>query len=912
MQEDKHGRIWFRSFSGRLSYWANDSIYSIRANDSIVSYLGNSLVTSFYIDSGDTIWCGLRASLGCFKILPGYTEKELKYINLNIKGTYIMRLEGDHVICGNVLGKNIETPWYFMFNREKLTGQSFQSTSRIKNLRAAGIGEGRVLITNGRNIVLWSGSSTFELPELQKLVRTEVSFIKQEGTQFWIGSYGSGVRSVSIVKDKMIAGSAALLNGLTVTDLGWDNEGGTWFTTLEQGIYYASADHFMIKTSVADSGQFTRMKLTALRNCLLSSQANGKVNLYYPDSTLRNIPVESPKLRAVLAAEGTPFPIIFNTGKEFIHNQFQAHAFFRSGGQAIPLFDTLKNRMSVDWFGLDSLRGKIFFTDRFRLYVLSEKEPTLRFLGTLPVRVYSIYIDKAGILWMGTLNGLWSFSEGKFTYHGSENPFMSYRINDMITTKDGLCWFATLGNGVILKKDGKFTKFTMKDGLSSNNCECMVLDKQNTLWIGTKNGLSSLRQDGSGKWIGNKYSLGGDLLSQKISELKLCGSDLWIRVENLLLTHHLPMQSPGIQQPPVFITSFSINNKSYRTEVVPQLDYNENSFRVQYVGLSYRSFGKLTYEYKLDGLDTAWHLSQNTSMFVAFLAPGNYTFRVRIVGENNIRGETAEVRFVIKKPFWDTWLFRALILSLFAGIILVTVRILIRSIRRKDERKSALSLQIAGLEMKAIRAQMNPHFIFNAINSIQNHILKNDSRTAQDYLAKFARLIRSVLENSKSENIPLVQEIETLQLYIELEQMRAHGRFTCRIEVEPALPVYEVLIPPLLLQPFVENAILHGLWPLQDASGVIEIRIRKRNEMLECVIEDNGVGRKASLWMKKHTEATHKSMGLSLTEERIKALNTFNNSVANLTIEDKVDTNGKPCGTLVTLLLPLIIAKVHQ
>ncbi len=214
--------------------------------------------------------------------------------------------------------------------------------------------------------------------------------------------------------------------------------------------------------------------------------------------------------------------------------------------------------------------------------------------------------------------------------------------------------------------------------------------------------------------------------------------------------------------------------------------------------------------------------------------------------------------------------------------------------------------------MKAIRAQMNPHFIFNAINSIQNHILKNDSRTAQDYLAKFARLIRSVLENSKSENIPLVQEIETLQLYIELEQMRAHGRFTCRIEVEPALPVYEVLIPPLLLQPFVENAILHGLWPLQDASGVIEIRIRKRNEMLECVIEDNGVGRKASLWMKKHTEATHKSMGLSLTEERIKALNTFNNSVANLTIEDKVDTNGKPCGTLVTLLLPLIIAKVHQ
>ena len=227
----------------------------------------------------------------------------------------------------------------------------------------------------------------------------------------------------------------------------------------------------------------------------------------------------------------------------------------------------------------------------------------------------------------------------------------------------------------------------------------------------------------------------------------------------------------------------------------------------------------------------------------------------------------------------------------------------IKSIKKKEEQKTFFNKQLSEMEMKALRAQMNPHFIFNAINSIQNYIVKKESDTAQDYLAKFARLIRNVLENSKQENISLHDEIETLKLYVELEQLRAPDKFEFRLEISSDVHPYRVSIPPLLLQPYIENAILHGLMPLKEKKGLLMLSIQKKNNKLACIIEDNGIGRKKAEELKQKKQTMHKSMGLSVTKERLEIINSLHIGEASVEVEDKFDINNEPEGTRVTVFI---------
>jgi LytS/YehU family sensor histidine kinase len=208
------------------------------------------------------------------------------------------------------------------------------------------------------------------------------------------------------------------------------------------------------------------------------------------------------------------------------------------------------------------------------------------------------------------------------------------------------------------------------------------------------------------------------------------------------------------------------------------------------------------------------------------------------------------------------------------------------------------------MEMTALRAQMNPHFIFNAISSIQNFILHNENDAANHYLLLFSRLMRNVLEHSKEEVITLQQENEMLQQYLEIESLRFKGRFKWQIELPDNIPHGEILLPPLLLQPFVENALWHGLIPLEK-QGVLHIHIRAENEQLICVIEDNGIGREASA-LQKHSTEKKRSLSTSINRERIEDVEQVSGRQARLDITDLYTPEGTPCGTRVTIILPLM------
>lgn len=212
--------------------------------------------------------------------------------------------------------------------------------------------------------------------------------------------------------------------------------------------------------------------------------------------------------------------------------------------------------------------------------------------------------------------------------------------------------------------------------------------------------------------------------------------------------------------------------------------------------------------------------------------------------------------------------------------------------------------QIAEIEMTALRAQMNPHFIFNALNSIKLYVVSNEPKTAALYLTKFSKLIRSILNNSKSKLVSIEDELTALELYIQMEQFRFNFKFDYEINVDEDVDQEFTEIPPMLLQPYVENAIWHGLMHKHDGKGELCIHIKVKEGNLEFIIEDNGIGRKKSMTLKSKTKTKHQSIGMQITADRLEMANRLYGTAGKLSVIDKEDEKGKSLGTKVVFFLP--------
>jgi len=238
-------------------------------------------------------------------------------------------------------------------------------------------------------------------------------------------------------------------------------------------------------------------------------------------------------------------------------------------------------------------------------------------------------------------------------------------------------------------------------------------------------------------------------------------------------------------------------------------------------------------------------------------------------------------------------------------IVYLFYRRRIAHIRKEEQKKTAFNKQLAQIEMKALKAQMNPHFIFNCLNSIKLYTLENDSATASEYLTKFSQLIRLVLENSRSEKVTLEKEIETLKLYIEMEAMRFKNKVRYCVKIDKNIDAAYIEIPPLLIQPYVENAIWHGLMHKKEG-GLVNIHIAIEDEhLLHIEISDNGIGREQASAYKSKSVTRQKSFGLKMTSERIGVINHIYQTNTSVQIIDEKDAMNNACGTTVIIEIPV-------
>ncbi len=339
------------------------------------------------------------------------------------------------------------------------------------------------------------------------------------------------------------------------------------------------------------------------------------------------------------------------------------------------------------------------------------------------------------------------------------------------------------------------------------------------------------------------------------------------------------------------------------------LSYDDNNITFNYSGICLTNPSKVKYSHILEGFEKNWSPpSKERQAIFSNLPPGTYTFKVKSCNNEGIWNITpVSFSFTINIPFWKTWGFILSTIFGFSFALLLVIRLRIRKIKHEEKSKTEINKKIAYIESQALRAQMNPHFIFNTLSSIQHYISNNDTDAAIKYLSKFAKLMRKIMDNSKQQVIAVSEELNALNLYLELEIMRFDKKFEYSITVDPAIDQYYDRIPSMLIQPYVENAIIHGLLPKQG-TGKISISLEKNQDTLLCVIEDNGIGREKAKEFKKNRVTQHKSMGMSITKERLDILNESLNSTIYAEIID-VFANGEPAGTKVRLVIPLDVSE---
>jgi sensor histidine kinase YesM len=282
------------------------------------------------------------------------------------------------------------------------------------------------------------------------------------------------------------------------------------------------------------------------------------------------------------------------------------------------------------------------------------------------------------------------------------------------------------------------------------------------------------------------------------------------------------------------------------------------------------------------------------------IPPGEYVLKINATNTGGVWSRHVKtLQVIILPPFWQTWWFISLCVLIATGLIYLLVRNRIAEIRKKEQQKFHFERQAMELEAQALRAQMNPHFIFNCLNSIKALIQEDDKVQAVNYLTTFSKLIRNQLQNAQKE-ISLHDELETCKLYVKLESLRFGSKVSYDFEVDENVDTHSLSVPPLIIQPFIENAIWHGILP-KDEGGKVKVAVTQKDHTVQCIIEDNGIGRQTSLNNKSITTPTHQSKGMKLIQSRLDLHAAIHNRGGVMEVIDKKDEHNGSTGTLVII-----------
>jgi len=488
-------------------------------------------------------------------------------------------------------------------------------------------------------------------------------------------------------------------------------------------------------------------------------------------------------------------------------------------------------------------------------------------------------------------------------------------INCIEIDDQNAIWIGT-ENGLYIDEDGVLTNYVLEENGGADYIN-FIKRVDTVMFIGTNNGLYELSFDKKG---GKHYDINAglvDLETNLNSSYLDNNNDLWFGTAAGLMKMDINQRNSLFYNipPKIHLTDIEINFNKLNDDKIKQIntnlgkdfliEYKNNNIAFDFDGIYLSNPKGLSYSYFLEGFSTAWSPpSNNPTASFTNLPPGIYTLKFKATTSQGIESDEYQMSFEILPPFYRTWWFYLICFALLTLTVVFLDRIRVQRLDRKNYRlKLEFQNKLTRLEQQSLNASMNRHFIFNALNSIQYYINSSDKKSANKYLSRFAKLIRKNLDSSHHKNgmVPLSDELERLELYLELESMRFNEKFSYSVEIGKHVEVEMLKVPAMFLQPFVENSIIHGILPLKDRKGEIKIIITDHLDHIRIEIRDNGVGIDNSVKNKKEMIGDHESQGMLITRGRIELLQKISaRSIEMIGPIQINESNSSINGTLVT------------
>ncbi len=589
------------------------------------------------------------------------------------------------------------------------------------------------------------------------------------------------------------------------------------------------------------------------------------------------------------------------------------------GNESIKVYD--KNEVQNYTFGANDcyFNGSDYFFSSSVVFKFSESEMrSLRLLQNinslkkeelekktlLKKRTNIIYPSNNDAIILGTSQGLFQYNNNHLTPFVKGFESLNASIKDIKSNKkNNELIVATNSKGLtILKENSILHHISKKQELSSNTCNSIeVVD--NTIYVGTNVGIDKITYDDNAFDIENMNTELG-LKKEKINDLTIKDSILFIATDKGLLSYNLISGNSKVNRPTLVIDSVLVNNSA-----LPELDKlksSQNNITVNFTGISFADYGEIKYQYRIN--NNNWIALDGTVLAIKNISSGSYEIDLRARGNQNIWSDTKRISLTISPPFYKSVPFILLIVISLLLAINFIIRKRIKSLKqtfskerkvlKEEQQKIQIEKQMLDLEQKALRMQMNPHFIFNALNTIKGYYAAGNIKEANTYISQLSKLLRLILENDER-LIPIEKEIEIISLYIKLIQLRYIDVFDYEIIVNPNINKTEVGIPTLILQPLVENAIIHGLAPKEE-KGLLTITFDIIESKLICKVIDDGIGYTNTL-NKNKNKSGNTSKALKITKERIEIENN-DTTTQNFIIKDRVHNTG----TEVIIKLPVL------
>jgi streptogramin lyase len=559
-------------------------------------------------------------------------------------------------------------------------------------------------------------------------------------------------------------------------------------------------------------------------------------------------------------------------------------------------------------------KGKVYIGNN-NLTVYDPVTRESRLLWTQPGYsvFYKLFFDENGILWGGLGESLLLRYDPAT---GSSKLFKIiprevYHIEDICSSDSGKLWLALLGGGLseFDPASGSIKFYTSADGLANNTTYSILKDKKGNLWISTDNGISRFnpktalfrnfdRNDGLGI---SEFNSDASYIS-RTGEFFLGGMGGFVgfRPEDIEKNDSLSCRSKIILSDLIVSGSSKKLERPLNSMDTVHLEKGENNFRLIFSITDFINADKIQFRYRMTDISTDWSFIDHRNRNINFsnLKPGNYHLDIEAT---NSRGEwsvTKSLVIILKPYFYQTTLFFILTGAFLFVVIYLILSLYMRQFRNRER------LATDQLRLQALRGQMNPHFIFNSLNSINYFISGNDQLSANRYIADFARLIRNILSNMGSDFVRLTDETDSLRNYLEIEFLRFGDRFDYKLDFSRIEEAETMMVTPGLIQPFVENAIWHGIRNLENRKAMINIKlIMEEKERLKCIVEDDGIGRKKSANMNNRVD-NHKSRGIAIVNERLQIISKMRGKIYGCKITD-LYPESEDTGTRVEIDIPV-------